>query len=150
MSRFEMSEEAQKILEFIATSPLEFTYDQIRALTGVNDVTRLRGYLMTAMRRMRKRGVWYASVRGIGYRRLTEDGKNPAQAEGLNKVKRKINRLDRDQDAIHFEGLSRDGKMAFSFNASRIGGLKAAASLKRQREIKRKVENGDLPVRKNK
>lgn len=148
MSRFEMNHETQAILDLLASKPDRFTYTEIRQLTGVNDLSRLRGYIMTALRRLRKDGVWYASERGIGYRRLDEDGKNPVQAGRLDKIKRHVNRVDKDQDTIHFEGLSHDGKLAFTFTAARIGRLKAAASLKTQRKIKRQIGNGNLPVRK--
>lgn len=144
--RFEMTQEAQKILDFLDTKPREFTYQELQNLTGLNDLVRLRGYLMTALRRQRKKGVWYASIRGVGYRLLAENEKNVKQAVGLDRVKRHVVRLDKDQDTIAVDVLDNDGKMAFSFNAARIGRLREAASRKTQREIQRKISNGDLPL----
>src|SRR5437899_10096714 len=124
--RYEMTPESRKVLDFVLTKPRSFTYAEMQQLTGVNDVSRLRGYIMTALRRLRKQKVWYASERGIGYRLLAEDEKNPVQDDGLQRVRRKTKRIDKDQDLISYEGLSRDGKLHFSFNTARIGLLKSA------------------------
>lgn len=144
--RFEMSEEAQKIVEFLDTKPIEFTYQELQNLTGLNDLVRLRGYLMTALRRLRKKGVWYASIRGVGYRLLAEDEKNIMQAHGLDRVRRHVVRLDKNQDTISVDVLTNDGKLAFTFNAARIGRLREASSRKVAREIKRTIGNSDLPL----
>jgi len=138
------------MLDFLMKEPSEFTFEEMRVLTGINDMVRLRGYLMTALRRMRKRSVWYKSMRGIGYRRLVEDEKNGVQSGGLDKVKRHVGRLDNDQDLITFDRLSHDGKLTFTINTSRIGLLKHAASLKTKRQVTREVGNGALPVREKK
>lgn len=150
MSRYEMSPEAQMILDFLSKKPKHFTYDEVRHLTGINDLSRLRGYLMTAIRRLRKQGTWYESERGVGYRLLDDDAKNPVQSAKLDRIKRHVGRIDKDQDAIHFEGLSRDGKLAFTFTAARIGRLKEAASLKTTRKLRSEIGNGDIPIIKKK
>lgn len=144
--RFEMTEEAQKILTFLECTPKEFTYKELQNLTGLNDLVRLRGYLMTALRRLRKKSIWYASIRGVGYRLLAEEEKNIKQAAGLDRVKRHVVRLDRNQDTIAVDVLSNDGKLAFTFNAARIGRLREATSRKTQRKIAKLIGNGDLPL----
>lgn len=148
--KHEMSREAEKLVAFLTGRPPNFTYDQARSITGVNDLARLRGYLATAFRRVKKLGIWYQVERGVGYRLLSEDGKNPVQSVRLDRVKRHVGRIDRDQETIRFEGLSHDGKMAFTFVAARVGRLKEAASLKTQRKIKRDLGNNVLPLLKRK
>ena len=140
--RFEMTEEAKKILDLLLRRPREFSYDDLRNLTGVNDVGRLRGYLMTGLRRLRKQGVWYKSVRGIGYRLVDrEDDKNPIQEKGLNTVRRKAKRLDKDQATVNVQALSREGKLAYTFNSARIGQIMIATGRKVVKEIERKIAN---------
>ena len=150
MARFDMSVEARQILDFLLTTPKEFTYREMQNLTGINDLSRLRGYIMTGLRRLRKQGIWYGAVRGVGYRLLTEDEKNPAQACGLTSVRRKVKRLDKDQDTIRVESLSREGKLEFTFNSAKIGRLLEGVSRKVDNEVRRKIGNGDLPIKKKK
>ena len=145
MARFEMTDEARKILDFLLTTPQRFTYEEIQNLTGVNELSRLRGYLMTALRRLRKQGIWYASQRGLGYRLLDEDGKNPIQSDGLVRVRRKAKRLSKDQDFIRVEALTREGKMEYTFNSARIGRLMEATGRKMQNEIKQEMTKPNQP-----
>jgi hypothetical protein len=146
-----MTSEARQILDFLLTTPKEFSYDDLRNLTKVNDLARLRGYLMTALRRLRKQSIWYKSIRGVGYRLIDqEDDKNPIQEEGLARVRRKAKRLSKSQDEIRVESLSREGKLAFTFNSARIGRLMEATGRKVAKEIERKIGNADLPIGKNK
>ena len=146
MSRFEMNPETQQILDFLLTKPEQFTYRELTNITGINDVGRLRGYLMTGLRRLRKLGIWYRSVRGVGYRLIVEDEKNEVQSLGLTKVRRGVKRIDRDQDHINFDILSRDGKLLHTFNVARIGLMLQATSRKTTKEIKWKIANADLPI----
>lgn len=149
--RFEMNPETRQILDFLAGSPRKFTYGELQNLTQINDLSRLRGYLMTSLRRLRKQGIWYRSVRGVGYELVVdEDEKNPIQTGGLAGVRRKIKRVSKDQDLIHVEKLSRDGKMAFTFNSARIGRIMDATGRKVAKEIERKMANGQLPIKKKK
>jgi hypothetical protein len=149
--RFEMTGQARQILDFLSTKPSTFSYDDLRNLTGVNDLGRLRGYLMTGLRRLRKQGVWYQSVRGIGYKLVDrEDDKNPIQTQGLTRVRSKVKRLDKDQATVNVEALSRDGKLAYTFNSARIGRIMIATGREIAKEIERKIENQDLPIGKKK
>lgn len=109
-------------------------------------MSRLRGCLMTALRRLRKKAIWYQAIRGVGYRLLSEDEKNPVQTEGLTKVRRSAKRLSKNQDTIHVEALSREGKLQFTFNSARIGRLMEATGRAVVKEIERKIGNGDLPI----
>ena len=149
--RFEMTGGARKILDFLLTRPQAFTYDELRNITGVNELGRLRGYLMTGLRRLRKQGVWYQSVRGVGYRLIAkEDDKNPIQANGLGSVRKKVKRLDKDQATVNVEALTREGKLAYTFNSARIGQIMIATGRKVVKEIEQNIGNADLPITKKK
>jgi len=144
--KLEMSAETRALLNFLETKPAEFTYDQCRNVTGINDMSRLRSYIYTCLRRLKKQGVWYRPNRGIGYRRVNEAEKNGVQGIRINKVAKGTRRIDSDQSTINVSILSRDAKLEFTFNSARIGRMLEASSRKAKNEIKREIANGNLPI----
>jgi hypothetical protein len=159
--QLEMSEETTRLLEFLANRPPEFTFDEASNITGVNDMARLRGYIYTCLRRLKKERIWYVNIRGIGYRRIPEPEKNQVQDKKLGKVTKGVRRVNKDQNTISVSLLSREAKLEFTFNSARIGRMidatsrKVARELKREignaqlpRELKRQIGNGKLPLRK--
>lgn len=145
--KLEMSPEAQALLTYLGENkPKTFTYDQAANITGVNDMTRLRGFIYTAIRHLKAKKLWYKSVRGVGYRLLPETEKNTVQTKRLDTIAKGTRKVDKDQDAISVSVLNRDAKLEFTFNSARIGRMLTASSRQTAREIKREIANGKLPI----
>lgn len=144
--QLEMSPEAKALLDFLKTKPKEFTFEQCQNITGVNDLMRVRGYIYTCLRRLKKAKIWYRSVRGVGYQIVPEPEKNTIQGKKIDGIAKGARRVDKDQDTIAVSVLNRDAKLEFTFNSARIGRILSASSRKTAREIKREIGNGKLPI----
>lgn len=137
-TRFEMSEEAKKILIAVKmTEPgSKLKYEALQNLTGVNDLARLRGYAYTAFRHAFKEwGMKFKSERGIGYARLDENGKNSAVALAITGINRRAKRTNRLHDAVAFNALDALGKLTHVTNATQLAEIKKAASRARRNKI---------------
>ena len=145
----EMSEETKLLLDFLATHrPPEFTFSEASNITGVNDMSRLRGYIYTCLKRLKKERIWYVNVRGIGYRKVAEPEKNGVQDGKIHKVVRGAKRVNKDQSTISVSVLNREAKLEFTFNSARIGRILSASSRKATRELKREIGNSSTVSRK--
>lgn len=147
--QLEMSPEAAKLLDHLRSKPQEFTFSEAQNITGVNDLARVRGYIYTCLRRLRKEKVWYRSVRGVGYRLVGENEKNKIQTGRIDTVAKTTRKIDKDQDNINVSVMNRDAKLEFTFNSARIGRILSASSRETAREIKREIGNGKLPLDKD-
>src|SRR6266853_3250594 len=144
--KLELSEEGRALLTFLEKRPSQFTYSECANITGVNDLSRLRGYIYTCLKRLKQSGTWYKNVRGVGYKLIIEDEKNKVQNKRIGNVTTAVRKIDKDQDHIQVSLLSRDAKLEFTFNSARIGRMMEATSRKAAREIKREIGNADLPL----
>jgi hypothetical protein len=131
VTKFEMSEEAKKIVDFVQTTfpGSRFTYDFLRNLTGVNDMSRLRGYINTAFKHaFSKHGMRFQAERGIGYVRLDESGKNAEVTTRIVGVARRVKRTEKIHRSVDFRALDPVGKLEHVVNGMQMVDLKKASS----------------------
>ena len=134
----EMSEEAQKILDFLLTTKVhqQIPHDLMRNLTGVNDLPRLRGFFRTASERvLNSHSMRFKAVRGVGWERLDENGKEAEITDGWRYDRRRIRRKEKLHNAVEFHALNAINKLAHVVNATQLTDLKRAASKASRTEI---------------
>src|SRR5262245_56844261 len=122
-TRYEMSEEARKILAFLeTTSPgSQFSYDYLRNLTGINDLVTVRARFYTAARRaFTQWQMRFKCIRGVGYTRLNEAGKNSEVSRRIGGVHRSVKRATRYHSAVEAGKLDQLGKLENAVNAMQL------------------------------
>jgi hypothetical protein len=147
-TKFEMSEEAKKILDFLqTTSPgSKFSYDFLRHLTGLNDIDRLCSRFYTAARRaFAQWQMRFAAERGVGYIRLDESGKNTEVSRRIGRTHRGVKRAARYHGAVDFKQLDQLGQLENAVNGMQLQEMKRAASRRRRNIIATKEAPTVLP-----
>jgi hypothetical protein len=141
-TKLEMSEEARKILDFLETTKphQQITYDFLRNLTGVNDIPRVRNYFKTAARRsFKKSGRSFKAIRGVGYERLDDEGKNAEYGVHLHKGRRSSNRARKLHESINYNELDALGRLTYLTNGMTLNEEKKVFSRARRNELAESV-----------
>lgn len=138
MTKFVMSQEATLICEHAQKTKTgdPVSYRELHNLTGVNDLSRLRGFIYTAFKRLhRESGIRFGNDRGVGYVRLDEGKKNEEVGGKIRFMRRAAKRTNRLHQAVAFNALDALGKLTHVTNATQLAEIKKATSRGRRNKI---------------
>lgn len=126
MARFETSSDARFIAQLLAKAePGEtVTYEEMSEAIG-RDVRRFaRPALYTALRQQVRESRVFESVPNEGYKRLTDEQVVATQAaNGLSRISRTARRTAQRVQAVNFDGLSNQSKIAHNTQLSMLGAV---------------------------
>jgi hypothetical protein len=145
--RKEMSEEARKILSYMeGVKPnQQIDHEFLLNLTGINNVPALRPFFYTAAdHAFNKWGMKFKAVKGEGYRRLDDSGKNDEVSYKIKIGRRRLGREERLQRSIDFEKLDPVGKLECIVNGMQIREQKEAISRRHRNELAEEVVKNDV------
>jgi hypothetical protein len=145
--RKEMSEEARKILSYMeGVKPTQqIAHEFLLNLTGINNVPALRPFFYTAAKHAFNRwGMKFKAVRGEGYIRLDNGGKNEEVSSGFKADRRRVRRRERLHLSIEFDKLDPVGKLEYIVNGMQGREQQDAISRHRRNELAEEAVKNDV------